>query len=83
MAARDAGALAAGAHKLRGGAACIGADRLAALCGRIESIGGANSLEGTATLIEQLQGEIENVREAFSDKSAGSAGQPPAPRPDR
>jgi two-component system sensor histidine kinase/response regulator len=70
-AARDGHALAAGAHQLKGGAACIGADRLAALCGRIESIGDADSIAGVETLIEQLKREVENVREAYADKTAG------------
>jgi two-component system, sensor histidine kinase and response regulator len=72
----DAKAFAAVAHKLKGGAACIGADRLAALCGRLESMGDAGSLEGAQTLIEELKREAKNLREALTPQSAAPTGQP-------
>jgi len=64
----DARAFAAGAHKLKGSAACIGADRLAVLCDRVESMGDGGPLEGAATLIEQIEEGVEAVREAFAQE---------------
>ena len=75
-AAGDANAVAAVAHKLKGGAACIGADRVAALCAALESMGDAGSLEGPETLIEELKGETEKLRQALTRQSAAPTGRP-------
>ena len=72
--AGDGRAFAAGAHKIKGAAACIGASRLAALCGRIESLGDSGSLEGAAVLIDRLEREAQDVREAFTQESEASSG---------
>ena len=72
----NAGAFADATHKLEGGAACIGADRLAALCGVMESIGDAGSLQGAEALIEELKREIEDLRAAFAHHAAWAGGQP-------
>jgi HPt (histidine-containing phosphotransfer) domain-containing protein len=72
----DARAFAAGAHKLKGGAACIGGDRLAALCGMMESIGNEGLLQEADTLIEELSRETEDLREAFMRQGAEPGEQP-------
>jgi HPt (histidine-containing phosphotransfer) domain-containing protein len=72
----DAPAFSAGAHKLRGGAACIGADRFAALCAKLESIGDAGSLDGAEPLIEELMRESENLREALASQGGRRISQP-------
>lgn len=71
----DARAFSDAAHKLKGGAACIGGDRLAALCGRLEAIGDAGSLDDADTLIEELRRETEDLRQALTHQGAGLGGQ--------
>ncbi len=53
------------AHTLRGSAAYLGAARLAAICGRLERLGGGGTTEGLAELVDQLDREVHQVQEAL------------------
>jgi CheY-like chemotaxis protein/HPt (histidine-containing phosphotransfer) domain-containing protein len=53
----DADRLMRGAHKLRGSASNLGAERMSALCERLEALGRAHTSEGAAGLLDELDRE--------------------------
>ena len=66
----DATALEAAAHKLRGAAATLGAEPLAALCGRLEEAALAGHVPAAAASTAALQREMAVTCRVFADLSA-------------
>ena len=60
----DGAALCISAHSLRGGSACLGARRVAALCEEIEAAG-RRSPRAAASLAARLEAEFELARQSF------------------
>lgn len=57
--AGDAVAVDRAAHHLKGAAATVGLDRVVALCGRLELLGGAGALEPAGDVLAALEEELE------------------------
>jgi CheY-like chemotaxis protein len=74
--ARDAAALAGGAHTLRGLAAQIKADELAAICGELERLGKAGSLAETGALLDRLQREVAALRSVLGRDGHAARSEP-------
>ncbi|HEU5003729.1 MAG TPA: Hpt domain-containing protein [Actinomycetota bacterium] len=53
------------AHRLKGGAATLGAEPLVALCKEAELYGRAGDLSGRAPLIEGIRAEVARIRAAL------------------
>jgi len=62
VADRDANGINESAHALKGSCLNFGADRLAGLLQRLEDCGEENRLDGTATLMTQIEAEFNAVR---------------------
>jgi CheY-like chemotaxis protein/HPt (histidine-containing phosphotransfer) domain-containing protein len=79
---RDAGALRAAAHTLKGASATVGAARTRAHAAALEDMGRANRLGGAGRALKQLRQELPRLDAAFV--AAGLAAAPrrtrPAPR---
>jgi PAS domain S-box-containing protein len=58
----DSPGLHKGAHRLRGSAANLGATGMAALCGDLEALGGAEDLPLAPDLLRRLEAELDQVR---------------------
>ncbi|MBI3564289.1 MAG: response regulator [Elusimicrobia bacterium] len=69
---RDAKALGAAAHRLRGSSGTFGARRLAGLCRRIEDAARDGALEGAAPLVAAAEGEWARVRRALTGAPRGA-----------
>jgi HPt (histidine-containing phosphotransfer) domain-containing protein len=70
----DAGALKSAAHSLRGGAATMGARRLAALCARMEShAAGAVDLAIASALMIEIEHEHTKVCDALERERHGDS----------
>ncbi len=54
------------AHSLRGSSGVIGARHLSALCVQLEAKGKSGSLDGIDALLDQLEQEMQRVREALA-----------------
>ncbi|MBT3343059.1 MAG: response regulator [Gemmatimonadetes bacterium] len=61
----DAARLQLEAHSLKGSAGYLGARRLAALCQEVEDLGKADSLEGVADLLDDIESAFEEARQAL------------------
>jgi hypothetical protein len=59
---QDADALARAAHRLRGGAATLGADGLETLCAQAELLGWAGDMTGAGPLAGHIAAEIDRVQ---------------------
>ena len=66
IAGADAEALRKVAHSLKSGSANVGADALAQLCKDMEKLGRANSTEGAAGMLQDMEREFLAVRESLS-----------------
>ena len=64
--AADAAAVSAGAHQLKGGCLTLAAVHMAELCDGLEASAGNGSLEGAATLIDQIESEFERAHAALT-----------------
>jgi HPt (histidine-containing phosphotransfer) domain-containing protein len=62
---RDDGALKGAAHKLKGGAANIGAAGAAALCAQLEKLAPADAVRTGRKLIDRLETELVKVDAAL------------------
>ncbi len=51
------------AHSLKGSSGQMGAVRMQQICGSLEALGNAGTLNGVASLIEELKAEMERVRQ--------------------
>ncbi|MCZ2830789.1 response regulator [Modestobacter sp. VKM Ac-2986] len=71
---RDAVAVEATAHRLRGAAASLGAGPLARLCETLEDAGRARDLPPLAPLLSPLRRELEVTRQVFTELAAELAG---------
>jgi CheY-like chemotaxis protein len=60
--ARDAAVLRSGAHSLKGSSGAIGARRLSALCGRLESLARSGDLGGSVLAVEEVADELRLVQ---------------------
>ena len=76
----DAGALQFAAHRLKGGAATLGANRLARLCERLEQQGRGGSCAGAAEAVVEVGRELERVRLALLAE-VGQGARPGRPSP--
>ena len=64
--ATEAEAFARSAHRLKGGAATLGADPLVALCTAAELYGRSGDLSGRSPIVEGIRAEVARVRAALS-----------------
>lgn len=64
--ATEGEAFARAAHRLKGGAATLGADPLVALCKAAEISGRAGDLSGRAAIVDGVRSEVDRVRAALS-----------------
>ncbi|RYE82247.1 MAG: Hpt domain-containing protein, partial [Myxococcales bacterium] len=60
-------------HAIKGGAANLGARRLASVCGELERMGLAGKLTGAAPLIDEARVEFEKVCIVLAREQQGSA----------
>ena len=71
----NAKALELAAHALKGSSGNMGVRRMQALCLRLESIGKSGAVEGTAGLMEALEGELVRAKAALeAEQSKRSSG---------
>ena len=68
--ARDGARVAAGAHKLKGAAAIVGANALVALCGELEQLGRDDAPVDSEAWLERLAAASAVVREALVHSAA-------------
>lgn len=61
----DAAAIGQQAHALKGSSACLGADRMAGLCGELEWLADAGDLGSVGAVLQQVGGEFWRVRAAL------------------
>lgn len=64
--ATDGEAFARSAHRLKGGAATLGADPLVVLCKEAEVCGRSGDLSGRGPLLDRIRTEVDRVGEALS-----------------
>ncbi len=65
----DAAGLVRPAHTLRGSAGYLGAHRLRAICGQLETLGREGTLENIAGLVEALAHEVTEVRHVLDQEA--------------
>ena len=65
MAASDLRSMAAIAHHLRGSSGVVGAQKMVSLCQQVEEHAHAGMLNGTHSLLDQLNLEYESVRQVL------------------
>ncbi len=70
---KDSDDLCEAAHSLKSSSANLGATHLSALCKKLEELGRAGQLEGTEELLEQLEGEFQEVVLLLSAELENSA----------
>ena len=75
VARSDARQLADKSHSLKSSCGNLGAKKMTAICNTIEALGRANSVEGAAALVAQLEEEFSRVRRALEAEKRKSAGQ--------
>ena len=68
---RNAPELMRSAHAIKGSSLNVGANRLADYCQQLEDIAGAGKLDGTATLVTQIEGEFERVQKELNGFTKG------------
>ena len=61
------------AHNLKGSSGQMGAVRMQQICGSLDALGRAGTLNGVATLIEELKLEMERVRQDLQHIQMGKA----------
>ena len=76
--AQDAAAISSHAHQLKGGCLTLAATRMAGVCGELEQVSRAGSLQGAGVLADQLQVAFEQAyaalrREVSSAAASGAA----------
>ena len=79
VAAGDARALDAAAHRLKGGSGALGARRLAALCAQIEGLARVGALDDAVLPLEALADEFHVVRADLERLRSAAATTNPAP----
>ena len=57
-------------HRLKGSAATLGAQRVAALCGQMETAVEQSGTSGIARLLEHLEAELDHARAALAEAVA-------------
>ncbi len=69
--AEDPERVAAAAHTLKSSSAQVGAMKLSSLCKEIEARGRGGFGEGVANLVDEVESELESVREGLAALSFG------------
>jgi CheY-like chemotaxis protein len=71
VSAHDAGALSAGAHRLKGSAFALGLRQLALTCEELERLGASNDLAAAGGIVRRLTSELDATCRALEAELAG------------
>src|SRR5687767_11804421 len=76
----DADRLARSAHSLRSSVGQLGADDVAALCARLEMLGGAGAIAEAFPLTSQLMADVDELLRDLESRAGEDAGEEPRRR---